>query len=172
MRAGVFCGTVTVDRSDFLTTFLDTVRETDARCCVIGGQGVNAYADPVVSLDLDTVVVAVDVSRLRPVLAALSARGAPAQPQRLGQRQRPAGADSARSPLSTIHRAIVGTADPWRATPGRGGRRRAAGKVWEVMDASRRAGTRQKDLADIARLLERDPGLRAHAPQAVLDRLL
>jgi hypothetical protein len=45
------------------------------------------------------------------------------------------------------------------------------GKVWAVQDSAGRASKRQKDLADIARLLEVFRELRAHVPQAVLDRL-
>jgi hypothetical protein len=40
------------------------------------------------------------------------------------------------------------------------------------MDPERRASKRQKDLADIARLLEHRPDLRAHVPELVLDRLV
>jgi hypothetical protein len=46
------------------------------------------------------------------------------------------------------------------------------GKVWAVEDPTRRASKRQKDLADIARLLEQRPDLRASVPGVVLDRLL
>ena len=46
------------------------------------------------------------------------------------------------------------------------------GKIWAVEDPDRRASKRQKDLADIARLLERYPEIRARVPAAILDRLL
>jgi hypothetical protein len=41
-----------------------------------------------------------------------------------------------------------------------------------VMDETRRPTKRQKDLADIARLLESDPSLRKHVPAEVLARLV
>jgi hypothetical protein len=44
--------------------------------------------------------------------------------------------------------------------------------VWAVQDPTRRASKRQKDLADIARLLEHDPGLRSQVPQDVLNKLV
>ena len=44
------------------------------------------------------------------------------------------------------------------------------GKVWAVEDTTRRASRRQKDLADIARLLEHDPALRSHVPPGVPSR--
>ena len=46
------------------------------------------------------------------------------------------------------------------------------GKVWAVQDPTRRASKRQKDLADIARLLETDPILREEVPDDVLARLV
>jgi hypothetical protein len=46
------------------------------------------------------------------------------------------------------------------------------GKVWAALDPGRRASKRQKDLADIARLLEAYPHLRTLVPSAILDRLL
>ena len=45
------------------------------------------------------------------------------------------------------------------------------GKVWAVQDPARRPSKRQKDLADIARLIEVRPGLRSRVPAAILDRL-
>jgi hypothetical protein len=46
------------------------------------------------------------------------------------------------------------------------------GKVWAAPDPTRRASKRQKDLADIARLLEAYPALRAQVPPDLLDRLV
>jgi hypothetical protein len=58
----------TRDESDFLDRFLGTLRRLEVPFCLIGGQAVNAYAEPVVSLDLDVVVV---TERLRELEAAL-----------------------------------------------------------------------------------------------------
>jgi hypothetical protein len=46
------------------------------------------------------------------------------------------------------------------------------GKVWAFSDSSRRASKRQKDLADIARLLEAYPHLRRLVPADILGRLI
>ena len=46
------------------------------------------------------------------------------------------------------------------------------GKVWAALDPERRASKRQKDLADISRLIEHHPELRSHVPQEILDRLV
>jgi hypothetical protein len=46
------------------------------------------------------------------------------------------------------------------------------GKIWAVLDPGRRSSKRQKDLADIARLLEAYPDLRSRVPEEILARLV
>ncbi len=46
------------------------------------------------------------------------------------------------------------------------------GKVWAAQDPGRRPSKRQKDLADIARILESFPHLRTTVPDDVLTRLV
>ena len=46
------------------------------------------------------------------------------------------------------------------------------GKVWAAQDPTRQPSKRQKDLSDIARLLEAYPILRNQVPQDLLDRLI
>ena len=52
MQELAFWKAVIVDESNFLETFLALLAKNGIRYCVIGGQGVNAYVDPLVSLDL------------------------------------------------------------------------------------------------------------------------
>ena len=44
-------------------------------------------------------------------------------------------------------------------------------KVWAAMDETRLGSKRQKDLADINRLIEAYPALRSLVPPEILDRL-
>jgi hypothetical protein len=46
------------------------------------------------------------------------------------------------------------------------------GKVWAASDPTRRPSKRQKDLADLARLLEAYPHLRERVPADLLARLV
>jgi hypothetical protein len=46
------------------------------------------------------------------------------------------------------------------------------GKVWAAQDPARRPSKRQKDLADISRLLESFPELRSRIPEDILSRLI
>lgn len=162
-----------MDDAGVLELLIGVLESTGASYCVIGGQGVNAYVDPLVSLDLDIVITAADMSR---VLAAL-----------------PAGADIERFPHS-VNVSLPGSAVrvqfqtdarylpfPSRATTKAvlGLTMRVAavedllsGKVWAAGDPERRASKRQKDLADIARLLERFPNLRGMVPASILEKLI
>ncbi len=56
MQALAFWKTVTVDRSNLLEQFLSLLQRLHVDFCLIGGQAVNAYVEPVVSLDLDIVI--------------------------------------------------------------------------------------------------------------------
>jgi len=172
MKARSFWAATTVDRSEFLDELLTLLRTARTEFCVIGGQGVNAYAEPVVSLDLDLVLTATDVAALLPQLQQrfrvetfphslnLSAEGSDLRVQiQLDPRYE---AFIARSE----EHEILGERLPVAAIENV-----LQGKVWAALDPTRRASKRQKDLADIARLLEVEPGLRARVPQAILDRL-
>ncbi|MCJ7729381.1 MAG: hypothetical protein MUO27_05850, partial [Sedimentisphaerales bacterium] len=45
------------------------------------------------------------------------------------------------------------------------------GKVWAYMDKTRRKSKRQKDLADIFRIVEKYPQLEATLPQSIREQL-
>src|SRR5690242_20777791 len=69
MRALQFWKAVTMDRSDFLERVLGVLSENGIRYCAIGGVGVNAYTEPVVTLDLDIAVALGDVDRAEQILS-------------------------------------------------------------------------------------------------------
>src|SRR3989442_4477844 len=68
MQRRTFLRTVTADRTDLLDRLLTVLAEQRARYCVVGGQAVNAYAEPVVSLDLGLVIAVSDLPELLEVL--------------------------------------------------------------------------------------------------------
>jgi hypothetical protein len=63
MKATTFWKIVFSDESDFLERIVAFLRDSGLRFCVIDGQAVNAYADPVVSLGLDIVNALDEVDR-------------------------------------------------------------------------------------------------------------
>jgi hypothetical protein len=171
MQAATFWKTVTMDQADLLERTLQVLEDAGARWCVIGGQAVNAYAEPVVSLDL----------ALAPgELARLGALFEP--PIRTERFEHSVNLSAPRSDLR-----IQLQVDPrYGEFPARAEVREVLGhrlpvasledvlrgKVWAATDSSRRASKRQKDLADIARLLEVHPELRGLVPESILERLI
>src|SRR5207248_2851690 len=51
-------------KKDLLQEFLDILRTNKIPYCIIGGLAVNAYAEPVVSLDLDVVIATAEIHDL------------------------------------------------------------------------------------------------------------
>jgi hypothetical protein len=173
MRAATFWKTVTMDTVDLLETVLERLENEGLRFCIVGGQAVNAYVDPVVSLDLDIALAAGEAARLEGLFA---------PPLRVERFAHSINVSAAGSDLR-----IQFQTDPrYESFPDRAERRTVlghelpvacvedvlSGKVWAASDPARRASKRQKDLADIARLLESDPELRAQVPRELLDRLV
>jgi len=69
MKASVYWKAVTADREEFLERFLDLLSTSGVRYCLIGGLAVNAYAEPVVSLDLDVIVNPTQIDGVATTLA-------------------------------------------------------------------------------------------------------
>lgn len=173
MRAPVFLRTVTMDQTRFMEDLLGRLEASRIPYCVIGGQGVNAYADPLVSLDLDLVVVASQIDRFLtglppdvsierfPHSINLTAPGSDLRVQiQVDPRYEP-------FPSRSSVRTVLGM--PMRVAAVEDV---LAGKVWAAEDPTRRASKRQKDLADIARLLERFPALQDRVPESIRRRLV
>jgi hypothetical protein len=173
VKALAFWKAVVVDEANLLDQLVALLTESRARYCVIGGQGVNAYVDPVVSLDLDIVVAVEDLSRLEPVLAGrfrlerfphslnVSLAGSDLRVQiQTDPRYADFLARAAERDVLGERLLVAAVEDILR------------GKVWAAQDETRRPSKRQKDLADIARLLEARPDLRDFVPASVLARLV
>ena len=153
---------------DVLQYFLDLMSHIGAAYCVIGGLGVNAYVEPVVSLDLD-IVVAADL------LDALSsaAKGMFSIKQLPHSLNLKSSHSDLRIQLQTDPRYQAFTA---RATTQKvlGYEMKVAaledvlqGKIWAYLDTSRRRSKRHKDLADIFRLVEAYPRLEELLPDSI-----
>lgn len=164
---------MTQDRTDFLDEFLALLTDNGIRYCVIGGQGVNAYAEPLVSLDLDVAVATEDLDRVETLLSGRF------RMERFPHSVNVSAAGSQlRVQIQTDPRyaAFVPRATP-REVLGVTLQVAAVedvlqGKIWAFLDEKRRGTKRQKDLADIGRLIEAYPHLRVRVPREVLDRLV
>ena len=164
---------VTRDRSDILGDVLTALTNSGIAYCVIGDLGVNAYAEPVVSLDIDLVVAITDLERVQQIFAPrfrvdrhphslnLARAGSDLRVQfQCDPRYEVFLAHAREADVLGLRLPVARVEDVLQ------------GKVWAALDPTRRASKRQKDLADIARLLEAHPALRSCVPQEILDRLL
>ena len=173
MRASVFRKTVTVDRSNLLERFVETLRRHRVPFCLIGGQALNAYVEPVVSLDL-IIVIASDrvadveamalqdfkVERFPYSLNISDARSDLRIQLQLDPRYAPFIERATTRQVLDLALPVAAVDDILQ------------GKIWAAQDETRRGSKRQKDLADIARVLEAFPELRRLVPQDVLGRLV
>ena len=173
MRALTFWKTVTMDYSDLLEKLIATLSAHDIRYCVIGGQAVNAYVDPVVSLDLDLVVALEQIEQVEAVLAqAFTVKRFPHSINvSLPDSDLRVQIQTDARYFDFVERAsaqeVLGLTLPVASVDDL-----LRGKIWAFQDPSRRASKRQKDLADISRLVETYPEKVEELPADVRDRLL
>jgi hypothetical protein len=173
MKAIQYWKTVVRDRVDLLGKILSLLDARAVRYCVVDGQAVNAYAEPVVSLDLDIVIAAEQFDEIMSILrdefqvqefehsVNVTMYGSDLRVQ---IQKDPRYADF---PSRAEVREILGLRLPVASLTDV-----LQGKIWAAMDEMRRPSKRQKDLADIARLLEAHPHLRSSISQEVLAKLV
>lgn len=161
------------DHTDFLSRVIELLTKQGIRYCVLGGHGVNAYVDPVVSLDLDIVIAIAQLPELERLL------GEEFTVERFPQSMIVSARESdLRLQLQTdpryeaflaraTVRDVLGVQLPVASLEDI-----LQGKIWAALDSSRRPSKRQKDLADIARLIEAYPQVRENVPDEILARLV
>jgi hypothetical protein len=136
--------------------------ERNVPFCVVGGQGANAYVEPVVSLDLDLAIALEDGERVEQLMR--DRFTVERSDLRVQFRSDPRYAEfvprASQREVLGIRLPVARADDVLR------------GKVWAAGDPTRRPSKRQKDLADIARLLEAFPEMRAMVPAEILARLV
>jgi hypothetical protein len=169
MTGKTFFNSLANGKEDIVQALLGLLAETDSAYCVIGGLAVNAYAEPVVSLDLDVVVVS---DRIDAIRSAARAKGMKVEEFEHSVNLSASGSDL-RVQLQTDPR-YQGFIARAEACDILGYRLTVAcledvlqGKLWAYSDTTRRMSKRQKDLADIMRLVETHPGLTAKLPPSL-----
>jgi hypothetical protein len=163
MTGKEFLNAIANGKSDILQTILNMISEIGSMYCVIGGLAVNAYVEPVVSLDLDIVIA---LSNLEKMMDAAKRKGLKVESfehsinissndsdlriqiqtdpryQDFIQRAQPADTLGYNMKVAVLEDVLQG-------------------KIWAYMDKTRRKSMRQKDLADILRMVESYPRLSA-----------
>lgn len=168
-----FINSLANGKSDIIQIFLDILSKTGSRYCLIGGLAVNAYVEPVVSLDLDAVAAVEDVGAI--------CNAAKDCGLKVEQFEHSVNISSDKSDLriqlqaDPRYQKFISKADGRNVL---GYTMKVArledvlqGKVWAYMDKTRRKSKRQKDLADIFRIVEKFPQLEASLPQSIREEL-
>ncbi|MFH0813409.1 MAG: hypothetical protein V2A69_11320 [Pseudomonadota bacterium] len=163
-----FMNSVSNGREDILQQMLDLLNEMKVDYCVIGGLAVNAYVEPVVSLDLDLVVVTGATDNLLKAAEKIF---------KIEKFPHSINLSSAKSDL----RIQLQTDPRYQAFIPRSSIKEVMGyemkvaaaedvlqgKIWAYLDEQRRKSKRQKDLADIFRLIESYPHLQDILPESL-----
>ncbi len=163
-----FLRSVSNGHEDVIQIFLDALNAAHVAYCVIGGLAVNAYVEPVVSLDLDIVIATDDV---------VAACRAVDKYFKIEQFPHSVNLKSSRSDLriqiqtDPRYQTFIPSAET-RSVLGYEMKVAAIedvlkGKVWAYSDEARRKSKRQKDLADIIRMTEEYPDLTAQLPASI-----
>jgi hypothetical protein len=161
------------NKSDIIQVLLDILSQTGSRYCVIGGLAVNAYTEPVVSLDLDVVAAADNIGAI--------CETAKKSGLKIEQFEHSVNITSESSDLRIQLQTDSRYQNFLSAPRDRnvlGYTMKVArledvlqGKVWAYMDKARRKSKRQKDLADILRIIEEYPQLEASLPKPLRDEI-
>lgn len=163
-----FLNNVCNSREDLLQQFLDVLVKMKIDYCVIGGLAVNAYVEPVVSMDLDIVVVAQAIDKLKKELEhifkieefphSLNLSNPKTELRfqlQTDPRYQPFISRSSIKEVMGYNMNVARIDDVLQ------------GKVWAYSDRERRKSKRQKDLADIFRLIEAFPQLKDMLPESI-----
>jgi Nucleotidyl transferase AbiEii toxin, Type IV TA system len=167
-----FFHAVTNGGDHVLAVILDLLKKSRAKYCVIGGLAVNAYVEPVVSLDLDIIIVA---DALEPLLKSAASKF------RIERFSHSINLRVRRSDL----RIQIQTDPRYQDFIPRASRKKVLGiamkvaaiedvvqgKLWAYSDKRRRPSKRQKDLADLYRLVEAYPRLKRLLPGSLKKTL-
>jgi hypothetical protein len=172
MKALSFRKAVSLDKSNLLEEVFALLDQHEVRFCVIGGQAVNAYVEPLVSLDLDLAIAVDQVDNVKELMAAhfktevfphsinVSSAGSNLRVQfqtdpRYGEF---VGRSSIREVLG-LRLPVASIEDVLQ------------GRILAALSPDRRATKRKKDLLDVERMLESFPALKARVPEDILQLL-
>jgi len=173
MTGKKFMNTIANGKEDILQIFLDILKRTHTPYCIVDGLAVNAYVEPVVSLDLDVVLEIKDIDKV--------SQEAVKKGLKVDNFEHSVNLTSSKSDL----RIQIQTDSRYQEFLSRASSKEVLGykmkvasledvlqgKVWAYLDEKRRLSKRQKDLADIIRLIEEYPSLEQLFPSNILEKL-
>ncbi len=167
-----FLNGVSNGKKDIIQEIIDSLNDNQIEYCVIGGLAVNAYVEPVVSLDLDIVVIIDGIDKLIestrdkfkiekfPHSINLGSKDSDIRIQiQTDQRYQDFIKRASIKDIMGYKMNVASLEDI------------VTGKVWAYSDKQRRGSKRQKDLADIMRIIESFPELKSKLPEPIIERI-
>jgi hypothetical protein len=171
MTGKKFLNSLANGKSDVIQIFLDELKKLKIKYCVIGGLGVNAYAEPVASLDLDLVLAIDDIQKLLKTISKPQGDFKVTSFPHSINLKHPDSDLSIQIQTDARYQTFIKSASTKTVL---GYKMKVAsiedllkGKVWAYSDEERRKSKRQKDLADIMRLVENHPHLYDLLPEEI-----
>jgi hypothetical protein len=173
MGAGLaFWKAVVQDSSNFLEQIIALFEDNGIRYCVIGGVGVNAYVEPVVTQDLDVVVatdqidlarsLAAERFRVRDFTYSINVYDPNSRLQVQIQRRPEMAALLENASIQEVLGLRMPVASPQDLVDA---------KVAAAIEETRRPSKRGKDIGDLARLVTRFPALLQRIPAQLRTRV-
>lgn len=168
MNQKEFLNSVSNGKKDIIQRIIDLLNQNSIAYCIIGGLAVNAYVEPVVSLDLDIVVATNAIDKLIeytrgefkiekfPRSINLKSKDSDIRIQiQTDKRYQKFIKKSSVKNVMGYQMNVASLKDI------------LTGKVWAYSDEQRRGSKRQKDLADIMRIVESFPKLIGGLPDNI-----
>jgi hypothetical protein len=166
-----FLNSIANGKKDIVQLVLDQLENLKIDYCVIGGLAVNAYAEPVASLDLDLVITVSDLDKLLKLLIKPKGDFTATSFEHSINLQHPNSNLRIQIQTDTEYQPFIKNAVMKKVL---GYEMKVAaledllkGKIWAHTDEGRRKSKRQKDLADIMRLVETHPHLHDLLPEKI-----
>lgn len=168
-----FWKAVVMDQDNFLERLVTLLSENQIPYCVIGGVAINAYSDPVVTLDLDLVIAIAELGRAEDLLSqSFNIKRFPFSLKISSPNSRL----RVQIQLDPRYAEFVTNASPQKVLnlvlPVAHPRDLLKGKLWAYQDPERRPQKHYKDFSDMARLVEAYPELRQDLPPDILAGLI
>jgi hypothetical protein len=167
-----FLNKLTGDSFDLIEGLSSVLNELQTPYCLIGGLAVNAYVEPVVSLDLDMVISLSQrdsfLNECRSVFKITNFPFSvnlehPKSDLRIQiQTDERYQSFIKNAALKNVMGYPLMVASPEDVLQG---------KIWAYLDTERRKSKRQKDLSDIMRLVEKYPDFHSALPESIKSRL-
>jgi len=171
MTSKKFLNKLANGKSDVIQFFLDQIEKLKIDYNVISGLAVNAYAEPVASLDLDLIIPVKDIEKLLDDVIPPKGKFSVTRFIHSINLQHPDSDLRIQIQTDKVYQPFIANASIKSVL---GYKMKVAkledllnGKIWAYSDEERRKSKRQKDLADIMRLVETHPNLYYLLPENI-----